>query len=33
MNAAAQPLSTDDAGLSPWWLRSLLIVMVLGFRG
>lgn len=33
MNIAAQPLTDDDPLLSPWWLRSVLIVMVLGFAG
>jgi len=31
MSVAAQPLTADDADLSPWWLRSVAIVMVLGF--
>ncbi|GJL63204.1 MAG: nitric oxide reductase [Nitrospirales bacterium] len=33
MSNAAQPLTEDDGPLSPWWLRSVLIVMVLGFTG
>ena len=33
MSIAAQPLTDDDGPLSPWWLRSVLIVMVLGFAG
>ncbi len=33
MNIAAQPLTEDDPSLSPWWLRGVLIVMVLGFAG
>ena len=33
MTAAAQPLSEDDGPLSPWWIRSILIVMVVGFTG
>ena len=33
INPAARPLSADDPGLSPWWLRSLLVVMALGFTG
>ena len=33
MAVAAQPLSQDDGALSPWWIRSMLIVMVLGFSG
>ncbi len=31
MSDAAQPLTDDDGPLSRWWLRSVLIVMVLGF--
>lgn len=33
MSTAAQPLTADDPELSPWWLRSVLIVLVLGFAG
>lgn len=33
MSAAAQPLIKDDAPLSPWWIRSILIVMAIGFSG
>ncbi|MDW2981473.1 MAG: cbb3-type cytochrome c oxidase subunit I [Rhodanobacter sp.] len=33
MSIAAQPLSPEDPELSPWWLRTLLTVMVLGFAG
>jgi nitric oxide reductase subunit B len=33
MRVAAQPLTTEDSALSPWWLRTVLIVMVLGFTG
>ena len=33
MTEAALPLSEDDGPLSPWWMRSVLIVMVLGFAG
>jgi nitric oxide reductase subunit B len=33
MNDAAQPLSDDDTELSPWWLRTVAIVLVLGFAG
>ncbi len=33
MNDAAQPLSDDAAELSPWWLRTVVIVLVLGFAG
>jgi len=31
MNIAAQPLTTEAPELSPWWLRTVLIVMLLGF--
>jgi len=33
MSIAAQPLTKEDSALSPWWLRTVLIVMVLGFAG
>lgn len=33
MNEAAQPLSEDDSELSPWWLRTVAIVLVVGFAG
>jgi nitric oxide reductase subunit B len=33
MSFAAQPLPGEDSALSPWWLRTVLIVMVLGFAG
>lgn len=33
MSDAAQPLTEDDGPLSPWWIRSVLIVMALGFAG
>jgi nitric oxide reductase subunit B len=34
MTEAALPLSNDDDGpLSPWWLRTVGIVMALGFAG
>ncbi|GJL61648.1 MAG: nitric oxide reductase [Nitrospirales bacterium] len=33
MSDAAHPLTEDDGPLSPWWLRAVLIVMVLGFTG
>lgn len=33
MSVAAQPLTEDDGPLSPWWKRTILIVMVLGFAG
>ncbi len=32
-DVAAQPVTTDDGPLSPWWTRAMLIVMVLGFSG
>ena len=32
MSNAAQPV-TDDGPLSPWWIRTMVIVMVLGFAG
>lgn len=31
MSMAAQPLTAEDPALSPWWLRTMLIVMVVGF--
>ncbi len=33
MTVAAHPLTTEATELSPWWLRTVLIVMVLGFAG
>ncbi len=33
MSVAAQPLTPDDPALSAWWLRTVLIVIVLGFTG
>lgn len=33
MSIAARPLTPEDPELSPWWLRTVLIVMVLGFAG
>jgi len=33
MSVAAHPLTTEDSALSPWWLRTVMIVMVLGFAG
>ncbi|WP_457442297.1 nitric-oxide reductase large subunit [Roseateles sp. P5_E4] len=34
MNEAALPLTDEDDGpLSPWWVRTVLIVMALGFAG
>ena len=32
-NVAAQPVADDDGPLSPWWLRAVAIVMVIGFAG
>ena len=32
-HVAAQPVAEDDGPLSPWWLRAVGIVMVLGFAG
>jgi len=29
MSVATQPLTTEDSALSPWWWRTVLIVMVL----
>jgi len=31
MSVATQPLTTEDSALSPWWWRTVLIVMVLDF--
>ncbi len=33
MSVAAQPITNDDGPLSPWWIRSIIIVMILGFSG
>ena len=33
MSDAAQPVTADDGPLSPWWIRTILIVMGLGFAG
>jgi len=33
MNLAPHPLTTESPALSSWWLRTVLIVMVLGFAG
>ncbi|MDB5852548.1 MAG: nitric oxide reductase large subunit [Herminiimonas sp.] len=33
MSIAAQPVDEDDGPLSPWWLRAVLAVMLLGFSG
>ena len=33
MSLAGQPLTEDDGPLSPWWLRTIVIVMLLGFAG
>ena len=30
---AAQPSTEDDGPLSPWWMRAVLVVMLLGFTG
>ena len=32
-HVAAQPVAEDDGPLSPWWLRAVAIVMVIGFAG
>ncbi len=32
MSIATQPI-TDDDPLSPWWIRSIIIIMILGFSG
>jgi len=32
-DVAAQPVTEDDGPLSPWWIRTMVIVMVLGFAG
>ena len=33
MSDAAQPVTEDDGPLSPWWIRTILIVMGFGFAG
>ncbi len=33
MSSAAQPLTDDEAPLSPWWIRGMLIAMAIGFTG
>ena len=33
MTVAAQPVAVHDGPLSPWWIRAMAIVMVLGFAG
>jgi nitric oxide reductase subunit B len=33
MSVAGQPLTEDDGPLSRWWIRTILIVMLLGFGG
>jgi nitric oxide reductase subunit B len=33
MSVAAQPLTEDDGPLSPWWLRGIALVMLIGFSG
>jgi nitric oxide reductase subunit B len=32
-SVAAQPVNEDDGPLSPWWIRAVVIVMILGFAG
>lgn len=32
-NVAAQPVAEDDGPLSPWWIRAMAVVMVLGLAG
>src|SRR6478735_5132836 len=32
-SVAAQPVNEDDGPLSPWWIRAVEIVMILGFAG
>ncbi len=32
-DVAAQPVTEDDGPLSSWWIRAMVIVMVLGFSG
>ena len=29
----AHPVTEDDGPLSPWWLRAVVIVMILAFVG
>ena len=33
VSEAAQPVAPDDGPLSPWWIRAMVIVMILGFAG
>ena len=33
MSEAALPVADDDGPLSPWWIRSVLMVMLIGFSG
>lgn len=33
MSGVTQSLTTEEDTLSPWWLRAVLIVMVIGFTG
>ena len=33
MTVAALPVTDDDGPLSPWWIRGVLLVMVVGFSG
>ncbi len=32
-SVAAQPVTEDDGPLSPWWIRAVVIVMIIGFAG
>lgn len=33
MSMALQPVSDDSGQLSPWWIRTIAIVMLIGFSG
>jgi nitric oxide reductase subunit B len=33
MKLALQPVTEDGGALSPWWIRTIMIVMLLGFSG
>ena len=33
MSITAQPVEVDDGPLSPWWIRAVIAVMILGFTG
>jgi nitric oxide reductase subunit B len=33
VSVAGQPLTEDEGPLSPWWIRGMAIVMVVGFTG